>query len=90
MATPDFLKEAVSINKIIKPKTVNFAFLASNCFKPSRFRYFTRETIKNARSKTINKNITGTDWGSGEISFPFLNISIKEPNMPPLTVVGKP
>ena len=48
------------------------------------------ETIKNARSKTINKNIVGTDCGNGDISTPFLYISIKEANMPPLTVVGKP
>jgi len=90
MVTPDFLKKTAKINKIIKPETVNFVFLASNSFKPSRFRYLTRETIKNARSKTINKNTIGTDCGNGDMSLPFLYISIKEANMPPLTVVGKP
>ena len=90
METPAFLKKAAKINRIIKLKTVNFVFLANNSFNPSKFRYLTCETIKNARSKTINKNTKGTDCGNGERSFPFLNISIKEANTPPLTVVGKP
>ena len=90
MATPDFLKKPARINKIAKTKTVNFVFLANNRFKPSRFRYLTRETIKNARSKAINKNIICTYCGNGDMSLPFLYISIKEANMPPLTVVGKP
>ncbi len=90
MKTPAFPKRTAEINKIIKIKTVNFVFLANNSPNPSRFRYLTCEAIKNERSRTINKNITGAGCGNGKMSFSFLNISIKETNTPALTVVGKP
>jgi len=55
------------------------------CIKPSKFRYLILETIKNAKDKTINKNIKG-----GGKRVYFLYIKIKEASMPPLIVVGKP
>ena len=90
MEIPALLEKTAITNKTHKRKTINLVFPASNCFNPSKFRYLTRETIKNAKNNTINRNITGTNRGKGEKSLPFLNISIKEANMPPLTVVGKP
>lgn len=66
-------------------KNTDFNRLPKNCFKPSKFMYLTFEAIKNAKIKTMNRNING-----GGRRVYFLYNRINEANMPPLTVVGRP
>jgi len=83
-----------SENKVISGNKINTInaiaktgnkYLPNTCFRPSKFKYLIRETIKKDRDKTINRNIIG---GGSRVY--FLCIRIKETNIPAPTVVGSP
>ena len=86
---PAFCQNIAKIKTMPKSKTTNLVLLPNICFKPSKFKYVMRETIKNAKDKTINKKITGT-YPGGAMLPSFLYIKINEAKMPPPIVVGKP